>query len=460
MPETSTGRLPRLPAGFRFGASTAAYQIEGAADEDGRGLSIWDTFCAEAGRVADGSSGAVACDHYHRYDEDVALMRDLGLHGYRLSVAWPRIQPEGTGRANPEGLAFYDRLVDALLGAGVEPMVTLFHWDLPQPLQDRGGWLARETAERFAEYAALVGLRLGDRVAHWCPVNEPNVVMLLGHALGVHAPGERLALDALPVAHHLLLAHGRGAAALRAAGARSVGTANSHAPVWPASSAAADVEAAGLYDVLWNRLFADPILLGRYPEGIAEVMPGPVSDDLAVIGAPVDFYGVNYYNPTRVADPGSPLAGAGRMTMEGVPFKTVPVEGYERTAFGWPVVPEGLTEQLLALQERYGDRLPPVYVTENGCAYDDEVDAHGRVEDPRRIAYLDGHLRAVAEAVERGVDVRGYYAWSLLDNFEWAEGYTKRFGLVHVDFETQQRTPKASFAWYRDVIAAHTRCRG
>src|SRR4051795_2646966 len=457
MPETRSSHVPRLPAGFRFGASTASYQIEGAVHEGGRGVSIWDTFCAEPGRIADGSSGAVACDHYHRYGEDVGLMRDLGLDGYRLSVAWPRIQPEGTGRANPEGLAFYDRLVDALLQAGVEPMVTLFHWDLPQPLQDRGGWLARETADRFAEYATLVGLRLGDRVAHWCPINEPNVVMMLGHALGVHAPGERLLLDALPVAHHLLLAHGRGVAALRAVGARSVGTANSHTPVWPATSSDADVGAADLYDVRWTRVFADPILPGRYPEGIAEVMPGPVTADLATISAPVDFYGVNYYNPTRVADPGSPLAGSGRMTMDGVPFKTAPVEGYERTAFGGPVVPEGLTEQLLSLKSRYGDRLPPVYVTENGCAYDDEVDAQGKVEDPQRIAYLDGHLRAVAEAVERGVDVRGYYAWSLLDNFEWAEGYTKRFGLVHVDYATLKRTPKASFGWYREVIAEHAR---
>jgi beta-glucosidase len=233
-----------------------------------------------------------------------------------------------------------------------------------------------------------------------------------------------------------------------------VGTANSHSPVWPASSSAADVEAARRYDVLWNRLFADPVLLGRYPEGIAEVMPGPVSEDLAVIAAPVDFYGVNYYNPTRVADPGSPFAGGGRMTTTDLPFKTVPVEGYERTAFGWPVVPEGLREVLVLMRSRYGDALPPVYVTENGCAYDDAPDETGRVDDPQRIGYLDAHLRAIADAVEDGVDVRGYYTWSLMDNFEWAEGYTKRFGLVHVDFETQRRTPKTSFAWLRDVIAA------
>jgi beta-glucosidase len=446
--------LPRLPDGFRFGASTASYQVEGAVDEDGRGTSVWDTFCAEPGRVADGSSGAEACDHYHRYPEDVALMRDLGLGGYRLSVAWPRVQPEGRGRANPAGLAFYDRLVDSLLEAGVQPMVTLFHWDLPQALEDGGGWLSRETADRFAEYATLVALRLGDRVEHWCPVNEPNVVTMLGHALGVHAPGRRLMFDALPAAHHLLLGHGKAVAALRAVGATSVGCANNHAPVWPASDDAADVAAAGLYDALWNRIFADPMLLGRYPEGFAELMPGPVADDLATIAAPLDFYGLNYYTPARVADPASPIEAEGRIALDDAPFKMVRVEGYDRTAFDWPVVPDGLREQLVLLRERYGDALPPVHVTENGCAYDDEV-TDGRVDDPDRIAYLDAHLRAVAAAVEEGVDVRGYYTWSLLDNFEWAEGYTKRFGLVHVDYPTQRRTPKASYGWYRDVIAAH-----
>jgi beta-glucosidase len=447
--------FPRLPAGFRFGASTAAYQIEGAVDEDGRGPSVWDTFCARPGTVVDASSGAVACDHYHRYPEDVALMRDLGLDGYRMSLAWSRIQPEGSGRMNPAGLAFYDRLVDELLAAGVKPMVTLFHWDLPQALQDKGGWLQRDTVERFAEYAALVGMRLGDRVEHWCPVNEPNIVTMLGHALGVHAPGQQLMFDALPVAHHLNLAHGRAVAALRATGARSVGTANNHAPVWPASDAAADVAAAGLYDVLMNKLFSDPMLLGRYPEGFAELMPGPVDDDLAVIAAPLDFYGVNYYNPARVADPSSPVPAAAGVALEGAPFKLVEVEGYPRTAFDWPVVPEGLTELLTSLRSTYGDRLPPVLITESGCAYDDAVSADGAVHDPDRIAYLDAHLRAIGDAIEQGADVRGYYTWSLLDNFEWAEGYTKRFGLVHVDYSTQTRTPKDSFGWYRDVIAAH-----
>ena len=447
--------LPRLPSGFRFGASTAAYQIEGAVDEDGRGPSVWDTFCARPGTVVDGSSGAVACDHYHRYPEDVALMKGLGLDGYRLSVAWSRVQPEGSGRMNAPGLAFYDRLVDELLDAGVQPMVTLFHWDLPQALHDKGGWLQRDTVERFAEYATLVGMRLGDRVEHWCPVNEPNIVTMLGHALGVHAPGQQLMFDALPVAHHLNLAHGRAVAALRATGARSVGTANNHAPVWPASESVADVAAAGLYDVLMNKLFSDPVLLGRYPEGFAELMPGPVHDDLAAISAPLDFYGVNYYNPARVADPSSPVPAAAGVALEGAPFKLVDVQGYPRTAFDWPVVPEGLTELLTGLRSTYGERLPPVLVTESGCAYDDVVSSDGSVHDPDRVGYLDAHLRAIARAIDEGVDVRGYYTWSLLDNFEWAEGYTKRFGLVHVDFETLQRTPKDSFGWYRDVIAAH-----
>jgi beta-glucosidase len=452
---TSAPDLPRLPSGFRFGASTAAYQIEGAADEDGRGPSVWDTFCARPGTIADGSSGAVACDHYHRYPEDVGLMKELGIGGYRLSVSWPRIQPEGSGRANPAGLAFYDRLVDTLLEAGVRPMVTLFHWDLPQALEDRGGWLQRDTVERFAEYATLLGMRLGDRVEHWCPVNEPNIVTMLGHALGVHAPGKQLMFDALPVAHHLNLAHGRAAAALRATGARSVGTANNHAPVWAATDAAEDVNAAALYDVLLNRIFADPMLLGRYPEGFADLMPGPVAEDLAVISAPVDFYGVNYYSPARVADPTSPIPPRPGVTLENAPFKVVEVEAYPRTAFDWPVVPDGLRELLVGLKTAYGEKLPPIYITENGCAYDDKVGVDGKVHDDDRIAYLDAHLRAVAQAVDEGVDVAGYYTWSMLDNFEWAEGYTKRFGLVHVDYDTQQRTPKDSFAWYRDVIAAH-----
>ncbi|HET6627910.1 MAG TPA: GH1 family beta-glucosidase [Nocardioidaceae bacterium] len=451
-----TRELPHLPVGFEFGASTAAYQIEGATTEDGRGASVWDTFCAQPGRVADGSSGEVACDHYHRYAEDVALMQRLGLDGYRFSFAWPRIQPVGSGRPSKAGLDFYDRLIDELLAQGIKPMATLFHWDLPQALEDDGGWLNRETTDRFAEYATLVGMRFADRVAHWIPVNEPNVVTMLGHALGRHAPGKQLMFDALPVAHHLLLAHGRAVTALRAIGARSIGCANNHTPVWAASPSAEDKEAAHAYATLWNRLFSEPMLRGRYPEGFDALMPGPVEEDLAVINAPLDFYGVNYYNPTRVADPGSDVARDEDVpATDGLPFQLALVEGYPRTDFGWPVAPDGLRDLLVMMSHEYDGVLPPVFVTENGCAYNDAPDATGRVRDGNRIDYLDLHLRAVGQAIEAGVDVRGYYTWSILDNFEWAEGYTKRFGLVHVDFDTQQRTPKDSYRWYAETIAAN-----
>jgi beta-glucosidase len=449
-----TRQFPHLPQGFEFGASTASYQIEGATHEDGRGASIWDTFCAEPGRIVDGSSGDVACDHYHRYAEDVALMKGLGLDGYRFSIAWPRIQPEGSGRPNPSGLDFYDRLIDELLAQGIKPMATLYHWDLPQALEDNGGWLNRDTSQRFAEYATLVGMRFADRIEHWVPVNEPNVVTMLGYALGRHAPGKRLMFDALPVAHHLLLAHGHAVNMLRAVGAKSIGAANNHSPVWAASDSDEDKEAANSYSTLWNRVFSDPMLRGSYPDGFGELMPGPVGEDLKTIRAPLDFYGVNYYNPTRVAGPGSDLPPSdGVPPVEGLPFKVVRVEGYPRTDFGWPVVPDGLRDLLVMMSHEYEGQLPPVYVTESGCAYNDVPDASGRVNDQRRVDYLDGHLRAIGQAIEAGVDVRGYYTWSLVDNFEWAEGYTERFGLVHIDYETQKRSPKDSFRWYADTIA-------
>ena len=432
-----------LPADFSFGASTASYQIEGAVAEGGRGPSIWDTFCAQEGTIKDGSSGAEACDHYHRYAEDVALLKDLGVQGYRFSIAWPRIQPEGRGKPNADGLAFYDRLLDELLAAGIEPMATLYHWDLPQALQDDGdGWLNRETAERFGEYAALCGMRFGDRVKHWVPVNEPNVCGLLGYALGRFAPGQALMFDALPAVHHLLLGHGRAVQALRAARAAAVGTATNHSPMWPASDSEADVAATAMADTLWNHLFGDPILLGRYPEGFAELMPGPIEEDLAAISAPLDFYGLNYYNPMLVAAPAED---------DGLPFAYVDLEGYPTTDFNWPVVPDGFRECLVGLEERYPD-LPPVYITENGCSYTMGPDADGVVDDQPRIDYLDGHLRAVGDAIAAGVDVRGYYQWSILDNFEWADGYTQRFGLVYVDYATQRRYPKRSYDWYRDTI--------
>lgn len=439
-----------LPADFRWGASTAAYQIEGAVHEDGRGPSVWDVFAARPGAVRDGHTGAVACDHYHRYAEDIALMRGLGLDGYRFSIAWPRIQPTGSGPVNAAGLDFYDRLVDALLAAGITPLPTLFHWDLPQALEDTGGWLDRDTAYRFAEYAALVADRLGDRVPAWITLNEPFVHMVYGYALGIHAPGRALMLDALPAAHHQLLGHGLAATVLRERGL-AVMIANNLTPVRPATDDPADVAAATAYDALHNRLFTDPLLLGRYPDlsafGLAEDLGGCVlPGDLELIAAPgLDGLGVNYYNPTRIAAPTDP----------GLPFTEAPIDGVPRTAFDWPVVPDGLRELLVGLRDRYGAALPPVTITENGCSVADEPAADGTVQDQPRIDYLTGHLDALAAAAAEGVDVRGYYTWSLLDNFEWAQGFSQRFGLVHVDFDTQRRTPKASYAWYRDLIAAH-----
>ncbi|MEV8065134.1 GH1 family beta-glucosidase [Streptomyces sp. NPDC085995] len=427
--------LPRFPDGFLWGVSTSAHQIEGAADE--REPSVWDAFAAGPGRIRDGSTAAVACDHVHRHREDVALLAGLGVDAYRFSVSWPRV-------LTPGGLDFYDRLVDDLCAAGVRPVPTLFHWDLPARLD----WRERDTAARFAAYVTTVAERLGDRVTRWITLNEPAEHTLLGHALGVHAPGERLLFDALPVAHHQLLAHGLAVRALRAAGARDIGIANSHGPTWAASRAEADVAAADFYDVLLNRLFADPLLLGSYPSGLGELMPGDVAADLEIIAEPLDWYGINYYAPTRVGAPQDAETEIGGVRVPaGLPFTLREIEGYPVTDFGWPVVPEGLTELLTGFRDRYGDRLPPVVVTENGCAYEG-------LDDQDRIAYLDGHLRALHRALTAGVDVRGYFVWSLLDNWEWAEGYTRRFGLVHVDYATQRRTPKASYEWFKEALRA------
>ncbi|MFI6071750.1 GH1 family beta-glucosidase [Actinoplanes sp. NPDC051343] len=425
--------LPAFPPGFHFGVSTASYQIEGAAGEDGRGPSIWDTFAHTPGRTRNGDTGDVACDHYHRYAEDITLMSGLGVDAYRFSVAWPRIQPEGSGPAQAKGLDFYDRLVDALGERGIAALPTLFHWDLPQALEDRGGWLSRETALRFGDYAALVADRLGDRVRRWITLNEPVVHMAQGYAFGDHAPGHALGLAALPVAHHQLLAHGLAAQALE-----NVMITNNMTPV-----IADDPVAGTAYDAFHNRLFTDPVLLGSYPAFLADALGDVIRDgDLDIISTPLHALGVNYYNPTRVGAPSSPDAP--------LPFETLPVEGVPTTAFGWPVVPSGLYDLLTGLRDTYGDRLPPIYVTENGCSTDDVLD------DRFRIDYLDGHLRAVHRAITDGVDVRGYFVWSLLDNFEWAEGYSQRFGLVRVDFETQQRTPRASYHWLRGVLAGRS----
>jgi beta-glucosidase len=451
--------LPDFGPDFRWGVSTSAYQIEGAAAEDGRGPSSWDTFCAEPGRILNGDTGEVACDHYHRYAEDVALMRDLGVDVYRFSFSWPRIQPSGQGAVNAAGLDFYDRLIDSLLAAGIQPAPTLFHWDTPQPLEDAGGWMNRDITSRFADYASVLASRFADRVPLWITINEPMVLTLLGYAVGGHAPGKQLGFEALPVAHHQLLAHGRAVQALRAGGAAGIGIASNHAPTWPASDSPEDVEAAGLYDNLINWLFADPVVLGRYPEGLADAMPGPVAEDLEVISTPLDWFGLNHYAPVCVGAPtGDPDTAAtdGIPLPPGLPFEPRSLEGYPKTDFGWPVVPAAFGEILRTMKDRYGDRLPPIYITENGCAINDEP-VDGVVTDQRRIDYLDGYLHELKKAIDEGIDVRGYFQWSLLDNFEWSVGYSQRFGLIHVDYKTQARTPKASYHWYRDVIAKSRR---
>ena len=449
-----TGKL-RFPPDFWWGAATAAYQIEGAVAEDGRTPSIWDTFCAEPGRVVDGQTGAVAADHYHRYRDDVALMREIGLSAYRFSVSWPRVQPGGRSGANPAGLAFYDRLVDELLGAGIKPAATLYHWDLPQELEDRGGWTARDTALRFADYAAAVADRLGDRVKLWCTLNEPWCTAFLGYGLGVHAPGRTSPGDGLLATHHLLLAHGLAAQALRAAvPSAQVSIALNQGAVRPLTDSPADRDAARRIDGLLNRIFLDPIMTGAYP---ADVMAdtAPVCDwshvrdgDLAVIAAPLDALGVNYYAPDLVSAAPSPVEEPSPYpASQGVAFHQTPGP---RTEMGWTVDPTGLREVLLRLHATYPGL--PLYVTENGAAYDDAVDADGRVRDGDRIAYLRDHMAAAHEAMRAGADLRGYFVWSLLDNFEWALGYGKRFGLIRVDYDTQRRTLKDSALWYRDVI--------
>ncbi|WP_405013910.1 GH1 family beta-glucosidase [Kitasatospora sp. NBC_01539] len=459
------GSPAAFPAGFVWGAATAAYQIEGAVAEGGRTPSIWDTFSRIPGKVDNGDTGDTALEHYHRYREDVALMASLGLGAYRFSLAWPRIVPGGRGPVNEIGLDFYDRLVDELLAAGVDPVATLYHWDLPQQLEDEGGWTNRATAERFAEYAAVAAARLGDRVSLWTTLNEPWCSAFLGYGNGIHAPGRTSPVEALTAHHHLLLAHGLGTAALRSelpSDAQVALTLNL-AAVRTLTDDPADAEAARRIDGLANRIFLDPVFHGRYP---ADVLADTahVTDwsfvrdgDLAEISRPIDALGINYYTPTVVAadDPDNPAVRqdghAGDISPwpadRGVRF--LPAEG-GRTAMGWPVDADGLYELLIRLR----DDLPgvPLMVTENGAAYDDHPDENGEVHDPERIAYLHGHLDAVRRAIADGTPVNGYFVWSLLDNFEWAFGYGKRFGIVRVDFEDQRRIPKDSARWYAEVM--------
>ncbi|MBD2899257.1 Beta-glucosidase [Actinomadura sp. RB99] len=455
------GAGPRFPTGFRWGAATAAYQIEGAAAEDGRGPSIWDTFARTPGKVLGGDTGDVAVDHYHRYPEDVALMRDLGLSSYRFSISWPRVQPAGAGAVNERGLDFYRRLVDALLEAGIEPWPTLYHWDLPQPLEDAGGWPERDTAHRFADYAGLVHEAIGDRVRHWTTVNEPWCAAFLGYASGDHAPGRLDPSGSLLAAHHLMLGHGLAVQAMRARHPGNLfGAAVNLYAVSPATDDPADVDAARRIDGMQNRLFLDPLLLGRYPEDVladtARHGFEPGAADLAVINQPIDQLGINYYTRHTVA--GTP--GEAAQTASG-PFAVhSPWVGSEHVRFvsagrpttgmGWEIDEGGLHEVLTRVHREYP--AVPLYITENGAGYDETPDGDGTVHDAGRIAYIDAHLRACHAAIADGVPLAGYFTWSLLDNFEWAWGYSKRFGLVHVDYATQRRTPKDSARWYSDVI--------
>jgi beta-glucosidase len=447
--------IDTLPPSFRWGVATSSYQIEGAVAEDGRTPSIWDTFCRVPGAVDNGDTGDVACDHYHRMPEDVALIADLGLDTYRFSVAWPRVQPGGRGPANPAGLAFYDRLVDELLGRGVDPWVTLYHWDLRQELEDAGGWPARDTAYRFADYAELVFAALGDRVKTWTTLNEPWCSAMLGYAYGQHAPGRQNLGDGIAAVHHLLLGHGLAAQRLRAAAGTPIelGITLNLAPADPATDSAADRDAARAADGLANRLYLDPLIRGRYPEDVLadladEGVRIPVQDgDLAVISAPIDVLGVNFY----FGQLHSGVDEQGRERDErGRPVRRVVPRDLPRTAMGWEIVPDSFTDLLVRLHRDYPE--VPLMITENGAAFVDQPDAEGYVADDDRVAYLAEHLRAVARARQAGADVRGYFAWSLLDNFEWAYGYDKRFGIVRVDYDTQRRTPKRSAHWYRDTI--------
>jgi beta-glucosidase len=438
----------KFPSGFIWGVATSAYQIEGGWNEDGKGESIWDWFSHTPGHVAGNASGDDACDHYHRYPEDVRLLRQLGVNAYRFSVAWTRVMPQGRGAVNAAGLDFYDRLVDSLLDKGITPFPTLFHYDLPMALHHAGGWPNRDTASAFGEYAHAVAKRLGDRVRWWITLNEPMVVAFNGYFIGDHAPGENNPAAATQAGHTLLLAHGEAVRAIRDASSNpvSVGIALNLAPVYPATENDADREGALHYDAFANRMFLDPILRGEYPkmlwDRLGPFTPQVAPGDLPRIAEPVDFIGVNYY--TRAVVTGNaeiPVLGAFPVRPERGEFSEM-----------WEIYPAGLPELLLRIWKDYHPK--QLLVTENGMPHNDFVDADGAVHDPERISYLERHLDGVRATLQQGVPVGGYFVWSLLDNFEWALGYQMRFGLVHVDFATQKRTPKDSFRWFRDRIRA------
>ena len=446
MNDRSIGQVPQLslnradfPTTFVWGVATAAYQIEGAANEGGRGESVWDRFCAKSGTIADGSSGLIACDHYHRMPADVALMADMGVENYRFSIAWPRVQPDGEGAWNEEGFAFYDRLLTALEAKGIKAHLTLNHWDLPQALQDKGGWAARETCTFFVRYAQEVTKRFGHRLASLVTHNEPWVVAILGHQDGIFAPGLKARSVAFQVAHHLLLSHGMAVAAVRKSHPNlQLGIVLNLSPIYPASASAADIAKAKLDDGYIVRWYMDPLFKGTYPQDVWDDLgsdaPVVLDGDMDAIAQPLDFVGVNYYtrNFSSSGNPWDVRANAARVT-----------------DMGWEVFPQGLTELLVRLHQDYAPRA--LLVTENGAAFVDKL-AGGRVVDPDRLEYLREHIAACADAIAQGVPLQGYFAWSLLDNFEWASGYAKRFGLVYIDYVTQQRIVKSSGQWYADFL--------
>lgn len=439
-----------FPADFTWGAATASYQIEGAANEDGKGPSIWDTFSHTPGKVAGGDTGDVACDHYHRWREDLALMQEVGIDAYRFSVSWPRILPQGRGRVNQAGLDFYDRLVDGLLSVGIKPFVTLYHWDLPQALQDNGGWANRDTAHAYADYAELVAQRLGDRVSAWITHNEPWVAAFLGNLIGRHAPGLKSMQTAMAVTHHLLLSHGLAVPRLRSiTPGVPVGITLNLNPVYPATDSEADRAAAVRKDGLLNRLFLDPLAYGRYPQdtllAVGEAGPPVQPGDLELISVPLDFLGVNNYFREVVKDePGAEQLDTEQIEPPG-----------EYTDMGWEVYPDGLRILLERLHHDYP--FQAYYITENGAAFPDQLGPDGHVHDERRQAYLRAYIEAAAKALADGVPLRGYFVWSLLDNFEWDSGYSRRFGVTYVDYPTEKRILKDSGLWYRQFLRARGR---
>ncbi|HEX2621648.1 MAG TPA: GH1 family beta-glucosidase [Phototrophicaceae bacterium] len=437
-----------FPKDFVWGAATSSYQIEGTELGDGRGECIWQRFSHTPGKTANGDTGDVAIEHLRRYKDDVAVMKEIGLQGYRFSISWPRVIPQGTGAANAAGLDFYDRLLDELLGKGIRPFTTLYHWDLPQALQDRGGWENPESVQWFADYADLVTRRFGDRVVSWTTFNEPWCISILSNLMGIHAPGKQDPVAAYKVAHHLNLAHGAAVPVIRrnAPGVPAGITLNLY-PSFPAKDTPEDRKAAQIYDGWFNRWFLDPIFKGSYPADIVEILQPMLGDldlsDVKSAAQPIDFFGMNFYTRSVIAwDETAPLK-----------FRNVNPEGSDYTAMDWEIYPDGLREMLVRVHQDYQPKA--MYVTENGAAFDDPAPVDGAVEDSRRADYLKGHFAAAEAAINQGVPLKGYFVWSLMDNFEWAEGYNKRFGIIYVDYATQQRTLKQSALYYQDVIRQH-----